>query len=190
MIALLLILTAAPQWEPGDTVDGISMASRALPDERLVELKLTAMSKASVVKLCEAAFGPKVLDPKEPDITLRRVIRAGEGELITYEQISPPIVSNRDYVVRATKQQLPNGACRVTFAAANELAPPLPDGFVRISKLHGSWDFEPVGEQTRITYVIFADPGGAIPAVLIEGPRRKTAVAWMKLILERATHER
>ncbi len=186
MISLLLILAAAPEWKELDSVDGISMSARTVPDERVVELKLTAVSSASVAKLCEAAFGPEGLDPNEPDITLRRVLRESPGERVTYEQISPPIVSNRDYAVRSKKQELPNGSCRVTFAAANELAPPLPKGFVRISKLSGSWDFELVGTQTRITYVIFADPGGSIPAVFIEGSRRKTAVAWMKLVVHRA----
>ena len=59
----------------------------------------------------------------------------------------------------------------------------------RIEKLHGSWDFEPAGAETRITYVIFADPAGSIPAAFIEGSRRKTAVAWMKLVLSRASRE-
>lgn len=190
MIApILLVLAAAPDWKQLDPVDGIAMSSRELPGERLVELKLTVLSKLSIPKLCSAAFGPKGLDPNEPDITLRRVIREAPGELVTYEQISPPIVNNRDYAVRAIKEVLPSGGCRVTFAAANELAPPVPSGFVRIQKLHGSWDFEAAAEQTKVTYVIFADPAGAIPAAFIEGSRRKTAVAWMKLVLNRAAKD-
>lgn len=186
MMMLLWVLAAAPEWKQLDPVEGIEVASRALPDERVVELRLTTLSKLSVARLCEAAFSSKALDPNEPDITLRRVLHEAPGELVTYEQISPPIVNNRDYAVRSRKQTLPSGSCRVTFAAANELAPPLPDGFVRIQKLRGSWDFEAVGGQVRVTYLIFADPGGSIPAAFIEGSRRKTAVVWMKLILSRA----
>jgi hypothetical protein len=186
---LLLVLAAAPEWKQHDPVDGIAIASREVPNERVVELRLTTTSKASVDALCTAGFGPKGLDPTEPDITLRRVLEEGAGWQVTYEQISPPIVNNRDYAVRSKKEVLPNGTCRVSFAAANELAPPLPRGFVRIEKLRGSWEFEPAGAQTRVTYVIFTDPGGSIPAAFIEGSRRKTAVAWVKLVLNRAAQK-
>lgn len=186
MSLLLFLLAAAPEWKALDPVDGIAISTRELEGERVVELKLTVSSKLSVAKLCDAAFGPAALDPNEPDITVRRVLEEKEGERVTYEQISPPVVNDRDYAVRSKKEPLPNGGCRVTFAAANERAPKKPDGFVRIEKLRGSWDFEVDGAQTRATYRIFTDPGGSIPAVFIEGSRRKTAVAWVKLVLARA----
>lgn len=186
MIALLLVLAAAPEWSKPDTADGITLSAREVPGERVVELKLSTLTKLSVEALCAAAFGQKALDPSEPDITLRRVVKEGPDELVTYEQISPPIVNDRDYAVRTRRQPLPGGGCLVSFAAANELAPPLPDGFVRIQKLRGSWHIAAEGAQTRLTYLIFADPGGSIPAAFIEGSRKKTAVVWMKLMLARA----
>ena len=91
MISLLLVLAASPEWKTYDPVDGISIASRDVPGERVVELKLTTKSKLSVEKLCESAAGPKVLDPAEPDITLRRVIRETPEERVTYEQSSSPV---------------------------------------------------------------------------------------------------
>ena len=43
-----------------------------------------------------------------------------------------------------------------------------------------------MGDHTRATYTIFADPGGSLPAVFIEGSRKKTAIVWVKLVLSRA----
>ncbi|MBS1151254.1 MAG: hypothetical protein H6Q89_2952 [Myxococcaceae bacterium] len=184
---LLLALAAEPTWTKLDTVDGIEVSSREVPGEKLVELKLTAQASASVEKLCEAAFGKATLDPREPDITTRKLISQSANERVTYEQISAPVVSDRDYAVRATRQFGANGSCRMRFEVANDLAPPVPDGFVRIEKLKGYWDFEPgANGSTRASYLIFTDPAGAIPTVFVEGPRRKTALKWFKLVLERA----
>ncbi len=185
---LALTLTVEPGWKKLDTVDGIAIFSREVVGERLVELRLTTVSKSSVEKLCDAAFGKATLDPKEPDIALRKLISETANSRVTYEQISAPVVSDRDYAVRATKELRENGTCRMAFEVANELAPPVPKGFVRISKLRGSWEFEPAPDgTTRATYVIFTDPAGSLPAMFIEGPRRKTAVTWVKLVLERAS---
>ena len=186
MTILLLLLAAGPEWKQLDTVDGITIFSREVPRERVVELKLTVTSTASVERLCDAAFGDGKLDPAEPGISVRKVLSQSGTERVTYEQIDPPLVSQRDYAVRATKQTLPDGRCVMAFAAANELAPAKAEGVVRIEKLRGSWEFERTATGTRATYVIFTDPGGSIPAVFIEGSRRKTALAWVRLVLRRA----
>jgi len=75
----------------------------------------------------------------------------------------------------------------MTFEAANELAPPSPEGWVRISKLKGEWRFERGDDgRTKVTYVIFSDPAGSIPAFMVEGSRRKIALRWMKMLISRA----
>ena len=183
---LALVLTAEPNWKKLDTVDGVSVFSREVTDERCVELKVTGIINAPVEALCEAAFGLPTLDPSEPDVISRKLLSdSPDAGRVTYEQIEPPIGSNRDYAVRATKA-LSDGRCKTTFVAANELAPPKPDGYVRIEKLRGGWEFEPAGDgSTRSTYVIFTDPGGSVPAVFVEGTRRRAALKWFQLVRER-----
>jgi hypothetical protein len=74
----------------------------------------------------------------------------------------------------------------MAFESANELGPTPKDGWVRITKLKGSWLFEPIdGGKTRLTYVVFSDPAGAIPPFLVEGNRRKLGVRWVKMIESR-----
>jgi hypothetical protein len=186
-LVLALALTAEPAWKKLDTVDGIGVFSRELPEERCVELRLTSLIHAPVDVLCDAAFGLPTLDPSEPNVILRRLISdTPDGGRVTYEQIESPIGSNRDYAVRAFKVRA-DGKCKTTFVAANEFAPPLPDGYVRIQKLYGGWEFEPAGDgSTRATYKIFTDPGGSVPAIFVEGTRRRAAIKWFQLVLERA----
>jgi len=54
---------------------------------------------------------------------------------VAYDQISAPVVSDRDYTVRTRREPGGPGHCRVTIDIANELAPPKVSGIVRLEKL-------------------------------------------------------
>ncbi len=185
--ALVALALAAPaDWKKVDEVDGVVVETRPVEGSSLVELRLTTETTRTVPSLCDAAFGDGAFDPAEPDLKARTIVSAAPDVRVTYEQINPPLVANRDYAVRARRLWADDGACRMTFEAANEVAPPKPDGWVRITRLRGEWRFEPTpAGKTRLTYVIFSDPGGSLPAFLVEGSRRKIAVRWVKLIVGR-----
>jgi hypothetical protein len=186
-LVLFIIVAAEPTpWKVIDTQEGMTLSSRELPGERVVELKVTAVSPKSIEALCLQAYGTATIEKDEPTMKARKLIREAPNERVTYDQVSTPIVSDRDYAVKATHQVLPNGNCRVTFDIDNDEAPPLPKGFVRIEKLHGQWDFEPKDNGTACTYVIFTDPAGSVPAFVVEGARQKTAYSAVKRVLSRA----
>ena len=42
---------------------------------------------------------------------------------------------------------------------------------------------------TVVTYTIFADPGGSVPALFIEGSRKKSAKKWLRMVLDRASRD-
>lgn len=183
---LFLALAAEPAFELVETVDGITIEQRPMPGSKFVELRFTLMSSKPPRALCDAAFGDGSFDAEEPDLKARKVLQESTDERVTYDQITPPVVSNRDYVVRA-KRQMEGASCRMIFEAANELGPRPPDGWVRVAKLKGYWLFEPQdGGKTKLQYVVFSDPGGSIPAFLVEGNRRKLGVRWVKMIDARA----
>jgi hypothetical protein len=185
---VLLALAADPgPWKQIDQQEGITLYARDLPGEKFVELKATTVSAASVETLCTVTYGNEKLAKDEPNVTLRKLISKGENERVTYEQSAAPVVSDRDYAVRTTRESVGEGGCRVTFKVANEQAPAVPKGFVRIEKMYGSWTFEPQTDgKTKLTYLVFADPAGSIPAMFIEGPRKKAAFEWVKRVTDRA----
>lgn len=193
MLPLLLALAlsdAPPAFKKVDEVDGVLIESRPVSGSSVVELRLTTRTTKSVKSLCDAAFGDGKFDKEEPDLKSRKVISESENERVTYDQISPPVVANRDYAVRDKRNVISETECSMTFAAANELAPQKPDGWVRITKLWGEWHFtrEPgEGGKTVVTYTVFSDPAGAIPTFMVEGSRRTFALKWMKMILSRGT---
>lgn len=183
----VLVLQGAPEFKKIDEADGVLIEARAVRGSELVELRLTTITTKSPTSLCDAAFGDGKFDPAEPDLKSRKIISESADERVTYDQIDPPVVSNRDYAARAKRFKVSDEACRVTFEAANEVAPSKPAGWVRITKLRGEWRFErrPDGRTTEVTYLVFTDPGGSIPTFAIEGNRRKFALKWMKMILSR-----
>lgn len=186
-LLVLALLGAEEEWRKVETTDGITVESRPVKGSHVVELKLSTVVSPPAQRLCDEAFGPGKFDPEEPDLKSRRVLDESADSRVTYDLIAPPLVSNRDYAVRATRVRLGDGACEMRFAAANELAPKPAPGVVRIEMVKGYWRFEQQGEgKTRLTYVVHADPAGAIPPFLIEGTRRAFAVRWVKLITRRA----
>ncbi|MEW5741543.1 MAG: START domain-containing protein [Myxococcota bacterium] len=185
-LASLLLLSADGDYAKVDEIDGIVIESRPVASSSFVELRLTTTTDKTPTSLCDAAYGDGKFDPEEPDLKSRTILEESADERVTYDQISPAVVSNRDYAVRAKRVRAGDGSCAMIFAAANDKAPPLPKGWVRIVKLHGSWTFTPLPEgKTKVVYVIHSDPGGSIPAFFVEGARRKIAVRWVKMILSR-----
>lgn len=107
------------------------------------------------------------------------MLREIENERVTYDQLTPKLVSRRDYALR-TRRLREGATCTITYEAANELAPEVPSECVRISQLHGEWRLTPTADgRTRITHVNFVDPSGAVPPFLAEGPRRDIYKRWI-----------
>lgn len=185
LFSILLFLTAEPAaWEKVTTTDGVTIEQRPVSDSKFVELRFTTTTDKTPESLCAAVFGDGKFDEDEPDLESRKVLSETADTRITYDQITPPIVSHRDYVVRA-HWAMEGSACRMTFEATENLAPPPVDGWVRLKKVRGHWLFEPVEGKTKLTYVVFSDPAGAIPPFLAEGSRRTLGVKWVKMIESR-----
>jgi hypothetical protein len=98
---------------------------------------------------------------------------------VVYDQVSAPLVSDRDYAVRLRRVRSP-AACEVIFETANDRAPPLKAGWVRMEQIGAHWRFETAAGRTQITYTLHSDPGGSLPAFLVDSSARKSAVRKMK----------
>lgn len=182
----LLILAADGDFTHVEDVDGISVESRPVSGSRFAEFRFVTTTTKSIDSLCDAAFGNGKLDANsDAEVKARKILEESADERVTYDQIQAPVVSDRDYAVRAKRTREPNGACMTTFNAANDKAPKLQEGWIRIEKLAGSWRFEPRDGKTLITYVIFTDPGGSIPAWMVEGRRKKSGIENIKRLLLR-----
>ena len=189
---LLLAGTAeadAPQWRPDGSTDGVQVERRDVPGSHFDELRLSLVSPLSLDRLCAAIY-PKVLNnAPEPRFKKRVLLKETESERWTYEQISVPVVSDRDYVMHV-KLNTPasTGRCDVTFETVTDASRPPVPGFVRIPVIRGHWDLVPSTDgRVIVRYEIFSEPGGAIPAFLARGSQKRAAIDFMKIILSRAS---
>ncbi len=99
-------------------------------------------------------------------LTRNVVHRAGGGDALTYFTMQLPFIKDRDVTLR-TKRGFDEEIriYRDEWWTANEEAPPLRKGYVRMAKSEGFWEVTPAGEnRTHVVYESHADPGGRVPS--------------------------
>ena len=119
------------------------------------------------------------------------ILQQAPNEKVIYEQIRMPLVRDRDYTVKVTGQNGSprRGGCRSPSCRRRRTEPPAQDGYVRVTAIHGSWTLVPTRDGgTLVTYVVSSDPGGALPAWLVNRAQRHAAPALVKAMLDRAKY--
>ncbi len=103
-----------------------------------------------------------------PYVEESRVLsRTSDSELLSYQRIAPPFVSERDYPLKFTLTRgtpANGGVFKTEWSAVPKTLPKI-KGIVRIALNDGSWLMEPLdgGKRTRLTYTLLTHPGGLIP---------------------------
>jgi ribosome-associated toxin RatA of RatAB toxin-antitoxin module len=99
-----------------------------------------------------------------------RVLKREGDSVLTYQRITAPFVSDRDYTlrVRTSSKAVEGGTSYFSrWETENSNGPPEKRGVVRVNLCDGSWLLEPTGPQkTRATYLIYTDSGSAIPGFI------------------------
>lgn len=185
MTVLLLLLAAGEDFETCGERDGIAIASRKVPGSGFVEYRFTLETRGDVEAMCSAAFGNGKLEPGEPHVNLREVIKESTDARVTYEQIAPPMISPRDYVVSRTRTHPAPGTCRVDFVSADDA--PVRPGLVRLKHLQGSFLFQALGGgRVRLEHRIHMDPGGALAPFVVEPSRERLGAEWLRRLAPRS----
>jgi hypothetical protein len=190
LFAPLVFVSAAgadAEWRDDGVVDGIHVEKRAVTGSSFDELQVTAQSPASLESLCLAVY-PKPFNPRlEGRLKAKELLRETENERWTYERVSVPVVSDRDYVIHyKLEQAAPSGRCELSFETLNEGVRPSPPGVVRIPVIRGHWSLAPgANGKIAIRYQIFTEPGGGVPAFLARSGMRDSAVDYMKIVLSK-----
>lgn len=105
--------------------------------------------------------------------------RIGDNEVIYRAEVKAPWpVSNRDLVVHLKiTQETETKIMRFSIISLPDYIPPY-EGIVRVPRSEGHWTITPVAKnKLKIDYQFIVDPGGSIPAWLLnlsiaEGPHR------------------
>jgi Polyketide cyclase / dehydrase and lipid transport len=172
-IALPLFATEPVQnadWKLIKQANGVAIQSRPHPGSNLKEFKATGEIAAPTKTVHQVIDDVEAYPSFMPYTTECRVIARKEDSLLTYQRVSPKIVSDRDYTLRIQKKswQAENGLAYLNrWESANEHGPAEKPGVFRVKVCDGSWLLEPTGEdKTRATYFVFTDSGIAAPPFL------------------------
>jgi Polyketide cyclase / dehydrase and lipid transport len=103
-----------------------------------------------------------------------RVLAKNNREILVYQRLKLPIISDRDFTLRATWGQ--NGSTLTErFTVDNSRGPAAQDGVVRISLLQGDWALDPIreGAATHARYHVQIDLAGSVPKWMVSGGAAK-----------------
>src|SRR6266566_2897251 len=157
-------------WKVVKQNSGVTIYSRPHPGSHLKEFKAVGEIDAATKTVHNVIDDVEAYTSFMPYTTECRVIARKDDSILTYQRVSPKIVTDRDYTLRIQKKSWPveNGLAYLNrWEPANEHGPAEKPGVFRVKVCDGSWLIEPTGEgKTRATYSVFTDSGIGGPAFL------------------------
>lgn len=186
--ALPLFFLAAGDFRTVDTIDGTVVEGRFPEGSNFEELRVSARTSVAAQPLCRGLFA-EVTDAKpfNEDVASRQVLSRTANEVVFYDRVKAPLISERDYAYKMRWVSGDDQGCVLAWAETPELAPKLPDGVVRMPKLSGTWTVTTSGPgTTQVTYQTYSDLGGSVPAWIARSGTRKAAVRDLKRVVASA----
>lgn len=187
----LQVASPGPGWEEANRRDDLVIFTKDNSSAGVREIRaigdIDAPPKAVFAVLADfenyAKFMPYTKESK-------LIATLGTSELITYQLISPPLVSSRDYYIRVRTTVPANenaGVYKSEWTAVPDHQPERKD-VVRVRINTGSWTLEPLdgGKRTRATYALLTHPGGSIPSWIANASNTTAIPDLFKAIRKRA----
>ncbi|TSD67248.1 lipid-binding protein [Inquilinus sp. KBS0705] len=172
------IAYAQYQWTLKSDNDGIKVYSSPVHNSRVKALRVECSYEANLAQIVTVLLDVKACTEwvyHTKSCTL--IKQVSPSELYYYSEISLPWpVQNRDFVAHLTVTQDPETKVVTMDGPAVAGLIPAKDGLVRISNSIGKWTITPIKkDEIHVEYTLQVDPGGNIPAWLVnifssEGP--------------------
>lgn len=174
-ISLLLVLglnsaSAQNDWKLSTEKDGIKVYTSMVSDSKVkaikVECDLSATPSQLVALIMDVTTAPDwVYHVKSAKL----VKQVSPAELYYYSEVSLPWpAQNRDFVAHLIVSQDPDTKVVTIDGPAVPGFVPVKKGIVRIDRSFGKWVITPTGsDQLHVEYSIHVDPGGSLPAWLV-----------------------
>lgn len=195
-ILLLLILPVASvfgqsSWKLTTEKDGIKVFSRTVPDSKVKALKVECVLKTTLSQLVTL-----LLDVNETHQwvyhtkTCVLVRKVSPSDIYYYSEVSLPWpMENRDFVAHIRVFQDPKTKIVTVDAPAVSGIVPVKKGIVRISNSIGLWKIVPLDQNlVKLEYSLQVDPGGIIPAWMVNTFAAQGPLESFRNMREQITH--
>ena len=157
-------------WKLAKQTGGVAIYSRPHPGSSLKEFKAVGEIDVPTRTVHNVIDDVESYSSFMPYTAECRVLERNQDSILTYQRVSPKIVSDRDYTLRVEQKSWPveNGLAYLNeWQPANEHGPAEKPGVYRVKLCNGSWLLEPVGpNKTRATYSVFTDSGIVVPPMM------------------------
>jgi len=157
-------------WELKTTKKDISIFTRTFPDSRFkavkVECELDATLSQLVAVILDVNTGAQWLYSTKSSVLLKQV---SLSELYYYSEVNVPWpFSNRDFIALLKVVQDPHTRIVTVYGPTIPDYLPVKKDIVRVVRAEGKWIITPVSKNhLKVEYTLRMDPGGNIPAWLI-----------------------
>jgi len=176
-VAQFADVDARDGWSKWATRDGVTLERRRVDGSRFFEhrafVELAGIDPARAADEIWAAIRGGDME----SLKRRRILAESADELVIYDQIRTPVVSDRDYTITVRRRRV---GVRVWFECetTNERGPAPAAGYVRIDAVRAGWFVEPDGHGgARLGHFAYSEPGGAVPAFLVRGAQADRSLA-------------
>lgn len=113
-----------------------------------------------------------------PRVASSEVTVSGDGEILNRQELDLPFpIGDRHFTISLNEERSDEGAYRLGFTYV--------PGSGNVDGTRGHWLVEPWRGGSRVTYVLWSDPGGAIPKWAINRASRKTLPDVMRALRQR-----
>lgn len=172
LAALPLVAQAEEAWETIAT-GPIVIKARSRPGSPVREVWAEGDMNADARDIQAAILDAEGYPRFMPYVKESRYIGkpSPDGGGITYSRVEPPIVSERDFVLKTTVVKRLSEDGTGVFMNRWEALPdqlPVRANVVRLRTNEGSWDVRPKGNgRSHVVYRFAVDPGGWVPAFAV-----------------------
>ncbi len=192
-LAVITSMTGQSEWTLKKEVDGIKVYYREAADSPIKELKITFDVNTSL-----SGFMAAITDTEAYTKWIYKLSHAEVLDYISpseivyyYEMDFPWPLSDRDGITKTYFRQDPNS--KVIYASNSIVEgylPPKP-GIVRLEITSVDWILTPVANQKiSVEYYLSSDPGGSIPAWLVNWALDRGPVKSIKALKSMAEGEK
>ncbi len=164
----ILLPTSTPKkWKLKKTKNNIEVYTRAFADNPFKEFKAITIIDTTFEELLGAIYDAPTYTPdSKPNVSYRILNGSKDSRFFYYKQEMPWPLSDRDVVTELKLVEQTEDKIVLSIEPVSDVLA-IRDNCLRIEKLSGSWLLERVDSGIRATQQIHMDPGGSVPAIIV-----------------------
>ena len=152
------------KWEFVSEKNGLKLYERDHEGSEIKEVKAVVTYQGTIQEAVDVMFDRL----KHPEIfkyiSYSDVLKKNDKCDWSYNRISAPVASDRDYYVKSCRVDNKDGSVSITWVPFDDPKYPVTDKYVRVTVNQGFYKFTQVEpDKIRVDYYIYNDPGGSLP---------------------------